>query len=306
MSNLPAIIKDRGITQAEWSALSTSLYPGAAENSIAMVWDYCKARKLDPLKKVVHIVPMSVKVGNDYVNRDVIMPGIAELRTTASRTGSYAGQDLPVYGEEIDFLGVKAPLKCSVTVYRIVQGVRVGFTHEERFSEAVGIKKGWNGAKDSVNAMWTKRPYAQLAKCAEAGALRKAFPEELGSTYVPEEMHGQVVDMGEIEQVEEDLMPKAKGATEKKRTALEEAGVKEPEQDDFVKDYEKAEVETQPAKPEPAEDLPAIQSGPLKLLRAKLTAAGKSEDDLCKHFNISKIEVLPMVKINEALEWSSQ
>lgn len=300
MSNLPEIIKDRGVTQAEWSALSTSLYPGAAENSIAMVWDYCKARKLDPLKKVVHIVPMSVKVGNDYVTRDVIMPGIAELRTTASRTGSYAGQDLPVYGEEIDFLGVKAPLKCSVTVYRIVQGVRVGFTHEERFSEAVGIKKGWNGAKDSVNTMWTKRPYAQLAKCAEAGALRKAFPEELGSTYVPEEMHGQVVDMGEAEQVEEDLMPKAK--TEPPVQQNEE----KPEQDDFVKDYEKAEVETQPAKPEPAEDLPAIKAGPLKLLKAKLTAAGKSEDDLCKHFRISTIEALPMVKINEALEWSSQ
>jgi hypothetical protein len=37
------------------------LFPGANPNSVLLVWDYCLARKLDPLKKPCHIVPMEVK-----------------------------------------------------------------------------------------------------------------------------------------------------------------------------------------------------------------------------------------------------
>ena len=38
--------------------------------------------------------------------------------------------------------------------------------------------------------MWAKRPYAQLAKCAQAQALRMAFPESCGQA-TAEEMAGK-------------------------------------------------------------------------------------------------------------------
>ena len=38
--------------------------------------------------------------------------------------------------------------------------------------------------------MWLKRPRGQIEKCAEAAALRSAYPEEIGNEYVPEEMAG--------------------------------------------------------------------------------------------------------------------
>jgi hypothetical protein len=114
--------------------------------------------------------------------RDVVMPGIAEHRITAMRTGLYAGMDDPVYGEPIEYKGVTAPEFIRVTVYRMINGVRVPFPHVEYFTESVQTK-----SSGEVNKMWTRRPRGQLLKCAEAGALRKAFPEELGGEITAEE-----------------------------------------------------------------------------------------------------------------------
>lgn len=186
--NLPAIASERGIDVATWSALQNSVFPGANPESIVLAVDYCNARKLDVMKKPCHIVPMSV----GGVWRDVIMPGIYEQRTTAVRTGQLAGMDEPVFGETINFLGVEAPAWCRFTVYRFINGQRCPFTHTEYFVEACSTTKDKsNGGKQRVNAMWTKRPRGQLAKCAEAGALRKAFPDELGGVMTADEVQGE-------------------------------------------------------------------------------------------------------------------
>ena len=58
---LPAVAAQRGIDEYTWSALQNSVFPGARAESIALAVDYCKARKLDVMKKPCHIVPMYVK-----------------------------------------------------------------------------------------------------------------------------------------------------------------------------------------------------------------------------------------------------
>lgn len=185
-ANIQTAITERNIDTAVWTTLQNSVFPGAKDESILLAVDYCKARKLDILKKPCHIVPMPVtdaKTGNKNW-RDVIMPGIYEQRITAFRTGQMAGQDEPVFGDTVTFRGIEAPEWCRVTVYRFINNERCAFSHTEYFSEACATTK-----EGKPNSMWSKRPRGQLAKCAEAGALRKAFPDELGGVITADEVN---------------------------------------------------------------------------------------------------------------------
>lgn len=176
--------------------LENSLYPSASMASIKLVLEYCRAASLDPLQKPVHIVPMwDGKAGK---MRDVIMPGVGLYRTQAARTGEYAGVTEPEYGpdktESIGGVEVTYPVWCKVTVRRLMtNGAIVDFSATERWKENYAVK----GGKDksiAPNAMWQKRPYGQIAKCAEAQALRKAFPEMTGAQPTADEMEGRAME----------------------------------------------------------------------------------------------------------------
>lgn len=187
---LPVPVARRGISEHEWRTL-VNLYPGAQSESILLVFDYCRARKLDPMKKPCHIVPMSVKdaKSGQYIWRDVVMPGIYEYRTTATRTGQYMGHSEPQYGELTEYVGTTAPLWCSLTVYRwnAAAGQRSEYPVRVYFAEVVALEKSGD-----ANARWRKAPIQMLTKCTEAAALREAFPDEFGGEVTAEEMEGQI------------------------------------------------------------------------------------------------------------------
>lgn len=191
-SNAPALALDE---KELLEVLQSSLYPGAAPESIKLVLGYCRASNLDPMQKPVHIVPMwDSKAGK---LRDVVMPGIGLYRTQAARSEEYAGVSEPEYGddvnEEIGGVEITYPRWCRVTVSRrLPTGEIVNFTAREFWKENYAVK---GGKEKSIapNAMWMKRPYGQLAKCAEAQALRKAFPE-VGSQPTADEMEGKTLD----------------------------------------------------------------------------------------------------------------
>lgn len=195
-SALPALQMDETELM---SVLRNSLYPGARDESIKLVLGYCRAAALDPMQKPVHIVPMSVSTGkndNDGWDikemRDVVMPGIGLYRTQAARSGEYAGVTEPDFGEDVtEKLGdatVTYPKWCRVTVKRLLNGTVVEFTAKEYWRENYATK---SARSVEPNAMWKRRPYGQLAKCAEAQALRKAFPE-FGAQPTADEMEGAI------------------------------------------------------------------------------------------------------------------
>ena len=200
------------------TALKTSLYPGASDASVDMVLAYCRASGLDPMTKPVHIVPMSVKVGEDKNGyaikemRDVVMPGIGLYRINAARTGEYVGCTEPEFGPTKTMtvptekwgdgpngrrvktpgpdLVFEFPEWCRITVYRLVDGAPRAFPAKEYFLENYAT-----AGNDSMvpNAMWKKRPFGQLAKCTKAQALREAFPEAVGSQPTADEMEGKEI-----------------------------------------------------------------------------------------------------------------
>lgn len=202
-------LADRGVTPAQYHVLTKSLYPGAKPESALMVLDYCAARKLDPMKKPCHIVPMKVKVGDDYEWRDVVLPGIYEYRTTAMRTGLYLGHTAPVYGEVKEYAGVMAPESCSMTFKRAgANGVVIEFPVTVYFREVCNTKDEWIEKKKTgrviANDRWAKAPIQMLTKCAEAAGLREAFPDEFGGEQTFEEM---AVDRGTVETAEAPIKP---------------------------------------------------------------------------------------------------
>lgn len=187
-------VKERGYELPVFNALKSSVYPGAKDESVLMVLDYCKAANLNPMLKAVHIVPMSVKDAktDKYEWRDTIMPGIALYRIQADRTGQCLGILEPEFGEDVtEKLGDKTityPKWCKVVVRRLVHGNIAEYVGKELW------KENYASAKNTIapNTMWTKRPYGQIAKCAEAQALRRAFPELLGGQPTAEEMEGKL------------------------------------------------------------------------------------------------------------------
>lgn len=191
----------RGIEPAMWQALTTTLYPGAKPESVLMAVDYCNARKLDIMLKPVHLVAMNVKdqQTGQYGWRDVPMPGIGLYRIQADRSGTYAGSDEPEFGDLItqDFTDKNNkkvthtfPEWCKITVYKLIGDRVVGFTAKEYWLENYATDSGRSTAP---NSMWAKRSRGQLAKCAEAQALRKAWPE-IGSEPTAEEMEGKTIE----------------------------------------------------------------------------------------------------------------
>lgn len=191
-----------GVDKNIYMSLTESIYPNAKHHSICMVIAYCKAKKIDPMLKPVHIVPMSVKTDRKddrgkyiYESRDIIMPGVGSYRIDASRSGQYAGMSEPEFGEDItETLGdtkVTYPKWCKITVYKLLGERIVEFTAKEIWKENYATKDRFSSAP---NAMWSKRAYGQLAKCTEAQALRKAFPDVVGQEVTGEEMMGKTFD----------------------------------------------------------------------------------------------------------------
>lgn len=174
-------------TQNQIQLIKDTVANGSTDDELKLLFYFAQRTGLDPLAKQVHMI----KRWNAALGKmaGTIQTGIDGYRVIADRTGSYAGSDAPVF----DFAkaGDKVPTCATVTVYRIIQGQRVAFSAPAYWDEYVQLKKD-----GTPTSFWLKMPKGQLAKCAEALALRKAFPNDLSGIYTHEEMSQADNDLG--------------------------------------------------------------------------------------------------------------
>ncbi len=285
-------------------ALKNSLYPGATNESCELVISFCRAAGMNPLLKPVHIVPMWNSKAQK--NQDTLMPGIGMYRINAERSGSYAGLSEPEFGPDVteefpaeeyekEWNGKKTthkrkavrltyPKWCKITVKKIVAGQIYEFTALEFWKENYATA---SRDSDHPNEMWSNRPYGQLAKCAEAQALRKAFPDRVSSQATAEEVEGKFQSFsGPVVDAEPFIEPKST----------------KPEHDPNPETKKKKETPSplpEPPTPEPANVEPRITPEEVQALKTKWNkiAEGLSESTraegaayLRKRFGFQKFE----------------
>ncbi len=157
----------------EWESkidlIRRTVAAGATADELELFFHQARRAGLDPLAKQIYFVKRQGK--------GVIQVGIDGLRLIADRTGQYAGSD------DADFSATNDrgfPSAAKVVVYKMVAGQRCPFSATARWDEYY--------PGDSQGFQWKRMPHAMLSKCAEALALRKAFPADMSGLYVHEEM----------------------------------------------------------------------------------------------------------------------
>lgn len=166
---------------------------GAGEGDLRVYFHQAKRTGLDPFAKQIYMIGRWDSVqdarGNWVkVKKFTIQTGIDGYRLIARRAAAQAGEKLrqsePLWcGKDMQWLEAwpfdEPPVAAKVVVYRDGEP----FSGVAMYREFVQTKRD-----GKPNSMWARMPANQLAKCAEAQALRKAYPQELSGIYVDEEM----------------------------------------------------------------------------------------------------------------------
>lgn len=227
------------MTEEQVALVKSMICKDASDDQLALFINQCERTGLDPFSRQIHAVFRRTRVGNDYQMVMTIQTGIDGFRLIAERTGEYRGQTdrmwldhdgnwkdhwMPVTKDE-EGKPIKLICdKCECALLRKGRypfAAKVGVLRKGFDSPTFGVAH-WDEYKQTTTwnnevklaSMWQTMPAGQLMKCAEALALRAAFPQELSGIYSNEEME-QASNSDDV--IEDITQPNAKPIVERKR-----------------------------------------------------------------------------------------
>jgi phage recombination protein Bet len=165
-------------TQDQVDLIKRTVCKGASDDELQMFLSVAQRTGLDPFTKQIYAVRRwDKKAGREVM---IIQVGIDGMRATADRTGCYS----PGRETAFEYDSKGKLFKATAYVLKCANG------HWHETAESAHFAEYY---QDS--AFWNRMPHVMLAKCAEARALRRCFPMQLGQTFIPEEMvFGNVED----------------------------------------------------------------------------------------------------------------
>lgn len=194
-----------------------------------MFMNISRMNGLNPFKKDIY----ALVYNKDKPDKRKVsfITGIGGYRSIANRSGTYRPDEdeAEVSTDESEKNPLTNPLgivKAKVRVWRYgPDGNWHPITGTARWTEYAPITEEWAWddasnkrkptGKQSIDkgSNWLKMPHVMIEKCAEANALRKGWPEDLGALYVDAEMdRATTLDLSATEIVEQERTAKRQAA----------------------------------------------------------------------------------------------
>lgn len=163
-------------TKDQVALILSTVAKGASPDQFQLFLYQCNRTRLDPLCRQIYAIVRGGQM--------TIQVSIDGLRVLAQRSGLYAGQEKVLWcgrdGMWVDvWLDRSSPPAAAMATVRVKDGASGVYT-----VTAVATTASYNPGQ----GLWAKMPDVMIAKCAEALALRKAFPHDLSGLYTVEEM----------------------------------------------------------------------------------------------------------------------
>jgi len=176
----------RKFTPEEIALIHRTYMDGAKADDVALFVATCERTGLDPFARQIMPSSRNTQKNGQWVTLWTWLVTIDGLRKIAVDSGDYEGQEGPWWcgddGVWHEVWTKKGPcFAAKVLVHR--KGFRTGLSGIAKYESYVQKKKD-----GQPNSVWANLGDHMTAKCAEALALRRAYPNEMAGLYTSDEM----------------------------------------------------------------------------------------------------------------------